>query len=357
MDVPERISPMSVPWIESPQFQVELINRSAALTPRQRDVAQELNRDGYAVLRGAVDPALCDSIRAETEPLFETDYAEKERRVPDAWRQGATSVRSLAVLAEIQADLSALYGRKPIPFQTLNFKWGTEQGFHADAIHFTSMPDRFMCGVWVALEDVDDANGPLAYLPGSHRLVPFASAEIGIDPDRFARAEETQLEVMKRTGVQPVEFHAKKGDALIWTATVLHGGMPIKAEGRTRWSQVTHYYFEECIYYQPIYSSALTGEVKLMEIVNLNDLEPVPQRYEGLNIAIERLPNGRCLLGVVDGSGNEILGSAQHLRHLREERDAARREVQELRESASFQFGNALIRPLSRALRRGGPAA
>ena len=27
-----------------------------------------------------------------------------------------------------------------------------------------------MCGVWVALEDITEDNGPLHYYPGSHRL-------------------------------------------------------------------------------------------------------------------------------------------------------------------------------------------
>ncbi len=342
---------MSVPWIESPHFEDELEKRSSSLTARQRDLAHKLNRDGYAVLERAVAPDVCDQIRAEVEPMFESDYAIKERRVPDAWRQGATTVRSLALSPDIQGDLAALYGRRPIPFQTLNFKWGTEQGFHADAIHFTSMPDRFMCGVWVALEDVDDTNGPLAYLPGSHRVTPFATAEIGIEPNRFSQAEATQLSVMESIGITPVEFHAKKGDALIWTATVLHGGRPIKTEGSTRWSQVTHYYFEECIYYQPIYSSALTGEVKLMEIVDLNDLEPVPQRYEGLDVVSQRLANGRSLLSVIDSDGNEIIGSALHLKRLQDQVEAAQLETQEIRRSASYRLGNSVVRPLGRILK------
>ena len=32
------------------------------------------------------------------------------------------------------------------------------------------MPEGFMCGVWVALEDMDMENGPLVYYPGSHKL-------------------------------------------------------------------------------------------------------------------------------------------------------------------------------------------
>jgi hypothetical protein len=60
--------------------------------------------------------------------------------------------------------LSQLYGRPAFPFQTLNFPVGTEQPFHADAVHFSGVPERFMCGVWVALEDIGPEQG-LVYYP------------------------------------------------------------------------------------------------------------------------------------------------------------------------------------------------
>ena len=44
------------------------------------------------------------------------------------------------------------------------------QHFHTDSVHFSSCPERFMAGVWVALEDIDSDNGPLILYPGSHAL-------------------------------------------------------------------------------------------------------------------------------------------------------------------------------------------
>ena len=65
------------------------------------------------------------------------------------------------------AVLRSLYGREPLPFQNLNFSVGSEQKTHSDTIHFNSRPAGYMCGVWVALEDVDASNGPVMYYPGS----------------------------------------------------------------------------------------------------------------------------------------------------------------------------------------------
>ncbi len=41
----------------------------------------------------------------------------------------------------------------------------------------------------------------------------------------------------------------KQGQALIWYANLLHGGAAQTDLSRSRHSQVTHYYFENCTYY------------------------------------------------------------------------------------------------------------
>ena len=89
-------------------------------------------------------------------------------RIQDLW-QYSDSVKELACHPKIMDTLKMLYEREPVPFQTLNFKVGTQQKAHSDTLHFSSLPARYMCGVWVALEDITEDNGPLFYYPGSHR--------------------------------------------------------------------------------------------------------------------------------------------------------------------------------------------
>jgi ectoine hydroxylase-related dioxygenase (phytanoyl-CoA dioxygenase family) len=43
-------------------------------------------------------------------------------------------------------------------------------------MHFHSAPAGFMCGLWIALEDVRPEAGPLIYYPGSHRS-PYPDAD------------------------------------------------------------------------------------------------------------------------------------------------------------------------------------
>ena len=48
-------------------------------------------------------------------------------------------------------------------------------------MHFNTEPPGLMCGVWVALEDIDMDCGPLVYYPGSHRLPPVTPEDVGIE--------------------------------------------------------------------------------------------------------------------------------------------------------------------------------
>jgi hypothetical protein len=226
---------------------------------------------------------------------------------------------------------------------------GTEQALHSDAIHFTCLPARFMCGVWVALEDVDEGNGPLLYYPGSHRLSHFEPHEIGLsDADlRYDRHESVWLELMAEQGIEPLEFHAQKGDVLIWSSDILHGGKRVERPGSTRWSQVTHFYFADCLYYAPIYSDLFAGELRLKNITDLNTMEPVPHTYDGEPLVITDVGRDRSRLALArltdatapDGSKADELAQA-------------RGEVAALRRSASFRLGHSLLAPVRLVRRR-----
>jgi hypothetical protein len=90
--------------------------------------------------------------------------------------------------------------------------------------------------------------------------------------------------VVEASGIQPEYFHARKGQALIWAANLLHGGMPHRDDARTRWSQVTHYFFEDCAYYTPMMSDPFYGHIDFRELRNIVTGEIMPQRYAGHDV-------------------------------------------------------------------------
>ena len=77
---------------------------------------------------------------------------------------------------------------------------------------------------------------------------------------------------MEAKGVQPTPLKIKKGSALIWSANLLHGGIPVEnPEKISRLSQATHYYFEGCKhYYAPMFSNPLEGDYSEKDLSSKN---------------------------------------------------------------------------------------
>lgn len=290
MTLAQRLLP-GVPIVESPLFAQSIDDMG--LTPAERDIAIQLHERGYATFDfpdNEID-ARVDRIKASLSPRFGVDFADPSvpknagtSRIQDAWKFNA-DVKAVACNPRVLALLAKLYGRRAFPFQTLNFPVGTQQHAHSDSIHFSSIPERFMCGVWLALEDIGPDAGPLMYYPGSHKLPILTNEMLGRLSDTSAGVQEPYEETWRNLvvvyGFQPETFCAKKGQALIWAANLLHGGSPQHDLTLTRWSQVTHYYFEDSIYYTPAASDAAIGKLQLRDVEDIETGTMVSNRYLG----------------------------------------------------------------------------
>lgn len=131
-------------------------------------------------------------------------------------------VKGLALHPNVLAIVEELYRRKPLPFETLDFRMGTEQPTHSDTIHFNSMPRGFMCGVWVALEDIDMENGPVVYYPGSHKLQEITLKDIGPDADEAAYSRFIAA-MIERLDLKPEYATIRRGQTFIWASNLLPG--------------------------------------------------------------------------------------------------------------------------------------
>lgn len=218
---------------------------------------------GYFVFDTQIDHSTLDRIVEDLADKYPPDDQPEgyvtPTRLQDAWEFNR-DVRGVATNPHILRVLEELYGRKPLPFQTLNFPTGTRQLAHSDTIHFNSLPHTFMCGVWVALEDIDMDNGPLIYYPGSNKLPEYTMADAGA-PEAHSRHypiyEQFIQDVIAEFGLEADYGTIPKGHALIWSSNLLHGGAPQKDPHRSRHSQVTHYFFEGCRYYTPMDTKGL----------------------------------------------------------------------------------------------------
>ena len=258
------------PLIDRSDFQQLLV---AGTFGRWAEQAISLQTKGYCVvdLGGSEWLEKIDDVVEDLQPRLEADLKLWESgesgppRLQDGWIDHE-SIRALALEPVVLDLLRHLYGRDPFAFQTLNFAVGSEQHFHSDAVHFHSYPNGFMCGVWIALQDVQPESGPLIYFPGSHRLPYLSARSLGLDRD-FVMEEQHPQRFFEPSWQQAVNEHAfekqrflpKRGDLLIWHANLLHGGEPVQDKSSRRWSQVNHYFFANCLYTTPMRNFA-SGE-------------------------------------------------------------------------------------------------
>jgi ectoine hydroxylase-related dioxygenase (phytanoyl-CoA dioxygenase family) len=144
------------------------------------------------------------------------------------------------------------------------------------------MPSGFMAGAWIALEDVDRENGALVYYPGSHKLQEYNMQDLGYEAGRenYPDYEHFMENWAKTAGNEPYYGVMKKGQVLLWHANLLHGGSKHIDNSRTRHSQVTHYFFEGCKYYTPMYSTP--------DKIDWRDPNWIPREPEKLTAKIKR---------------------------------------------------------------------
>ena len=247
----------------------------AGLFGEYGDLAIQLHNEGVGRFQVS-DPDwmnLVDRLRDSLEKIVDSEALSKGKLAPsrfqDAWlHYGLDHVRQIACHPEVINILRLLYGREPFPFQTLNFPNGSEQHFHSDAVHFHSLPTGFMCGVWVALEDIQLDAGPLIYFPRSHKEPYLRARDLGVTNAALLAEEAPQRlfeqywrDLVKRKQYQPEMFLAQKGEVLVWHANLLHGGAEVRNKNLSRWSQVSHYYFRECAYTTPL-KQTIDGELQ-----------------------------------------------------------------------------------------------
>jgi hypothetical protein len=286
------MSGSNLPWVESPFFKEILEEKKISVEDKK--IAADYHRDGFVVLPGIIPEDLIEAVKKDmNEKGFNPDFPITTQRdlvrVQDLW-EVSDPVKQLAVYEPVTKKLEMLYDREVIPFQTLNFLHGSGQRAHSDTIHFSSLPARYMCGVWVALEDITEENGPLFYYPGSHRLTEYNFSHIDSIPgtssyEKYIDYENFMQKIISVNNFEKKVFLAKKGDALIWSSNILHGGSPVLKKESTRFSQVTHYFFKDCFYYTPMMSNMVTNELFIRNhLRNIRNSELVKQNYNGKEI-------------------------------------------------------------------------
>jgi ectoine hydroxylase-related dioxygenase (phytanoyl-CoA dioxygenase family) len=248
----------------------DLIGRRAeagAITETDAERLRHWVDHGYVVLPGGVEPEVCDRVRAELDRAF-ADGDERLLMTSPALqgleplRAGVDPERARVVDAYVhhESAAAALFSKPivrflrtvfedtPLLFQSLTFGKGSQQRMHQDtAFVVTTSPLEFAAS-WIALEDIRPGSGELTYLDGSHRLPEYLFSGKYKHWNAKRDGDEQQSEWREllyanaeRMGFEQRTFLPKKGDVLIWSADLAHGGSPVTGPSLTRKSLVGHY--------------------------------------------------------------------------------------------------------------------
>jgi len=246
---------------------------------------KEVIENGYTVIDLPVDLSLIDNINEEIELLINSGSFKKNPdyyhyndspRIIEAWKH-IDSLTKIANDIEIVSFLQVLYQKPPLPFSTINFIKSTEQPLHSDYFHFSSIPERYLAGIWIALEDIHPDSGPLTIVPKSHLLPTVTLMDLGVDIPRSLVDLEKNNSIYEKYVTAKVEELGlsikspilKKGQYLCWVANLLHGAPTINNNSITRKSMVVHYHFSGCKYYNPGFSDveASRYQYRKLEII------------------------------------------------------------------------------------------
>lgn len=245
---------------------------TSAAEPLSEDQRLFWRDNGYLVLRNFFSRQWADDLNDYLNQLWEqranpdnplvidiglgTDAEQRVlfRDVPDSCRRRSYKlndaylishrIRAASLAPGLSQILAELLGGAPLICNTLNFEFGSCQRFHFDTFYMPPRKTNRMVASWIALDPVDDTNGPLSYYPGSHKIPPyrFSTGRLNAVASEMASFDQYIEASLADRALTPAAFHAQPGDVFIWHAQLYHGGSKIRNFNKPRRSLVTHYF-------------------------------------------------------------------------------------------------------------------
>lgn len=260
-------------WVDRPDARQRIneLLQSGLATPEEASQLTSFCEQGFVIFPKAIQDVDVDALRAELLVMHQ-EGDKYLARVPreKSWKEmhvvsptvpvlppksrlldyyvNSERARNMVLVDPVTRFLQLVYQEPPLVFQSLLFTWGTEHGIHADNTYIVCDPPCSLTATWIALEDVEPGCGELAYYPGSHRhpLVVFGGDRIAWQQGRDGLAQRASYTRFLRDRARqldgdPVRFHARKGDVMLWHGNLVHYGSKITLPNRTRYSVLTHY--------------------------------------------------------------------------------------------------------------------
>ena len=139
--------------------------------------------------------------------------------------------------ARIAGILSDLFGEEPLAAQSMFYfkpSGARGQALHQDNFFLRVEPGTCIAA-WIALDAVDEENGSLDVVPGTHRMDIFCPEEAD------SSVSFTREYVPIPPGLKAVPTRLAPGDAMFFNGSLVHGSQPNRSTNRFRRSFIGHY--------------------------------------------------------------------------------------------------------------------
>lgn len=221
----------------------------------------DYQRDGYIILRGllsadeaaAIRDAFMDQAKdGPVEGLSDTSRLlganDPLSRYPRMMHPHLHHDKPVGALAmqymldrRIEDVLWDLFGEQPLAAQTMFYfkpPGARGQDLHQDNFYLRIKPGTCMAA-WIAVDKVDQQNGGMVVVPGSHKLDVVCPEKS--DPSKFFTTEHVE----PPQGMHTVPADMQPGDVLFFGGSVIHGSYPNTSD-RFRRSLICHYAPASC---------------------------------------------------------------------------------------------------------------
>ena len=226
----------------------------------------EFERDGYTLVRGLFEPDEVDRLRdhymeVRHQGPRQHDFAGHQsnsrdplKRYPRMAQMHRWDEASLRWMTDPRLDqvMTALLGRSPYAVQTMIYfkpPGSRGQALHQDNFYLKAEPGTCVAA-WMALDRVDEANGCLEVVPGSHRW-PILCTE---KADTTVSFTDITVPLPDAEAAVPIEMDP--GDVLFFHGALVHGSNPNVTTDRFRRALIGHYIEGEAekvaVYYHPV---------------------------------------------------------------------------------------------------------
>jgi phytanoyl-CoA hydroxylase len=212
---------------------------------------EEFERTGYTLVRGLFGTDEVDRLRDHYMEVrqrgprshdfaghnsTDRDPLKRYPRMAQMHRWDETSLQWM-IDPRIDEVMTTLLGRSPYAVQTMVYfkpPGSRGQALHQDNFYLKADPGTCVAA-WMALDRVDEANGCLEVVPGSHRW-PILCTE---KADTTVSFTDVTVPLPSTGSAVPVEM--EPGDVLFFHGALVHGSNPNVTTDRFRRALIGHY--------------------------------------------------------------------------------------------------------------------